>query len=95
MGVSVARRSVEGKSLAIPSAIFAIKLAVAGATIIKSADLDSSICPISDSSFKSNKSVKTLLFDNAATDNGVTNSDAPVVITGVTIAPCFWSSLIS
>ena len=56
-GLSVASKSVEARSSQVPCAIFDKKSADAGATRIISADLDSSICPISASAVKSNNSV--------------------------------------
>ena len=55
-GVSVANRIVDARSSDIPLTILAIMLAVAGATRIKSAERESSICPISTSSLRSNRS---------------------------------------
>ena len=53
-GVSVASNRVEARSSARPPAILASKSAVPGATTIRSALRDNSICPISASSVRSN-----------------------------------------
>ena len=55
-GLSVAKMSVEARSFAEPFAIFDIKSAVHGAIITKSADRESSMWPISDSSVKLKRS---------------------------------------
>ena len=85
--LSVANRTVDARSLATPFAIFDTKSAVAGATTIRSAARDNSICPISASSVRLNRSSKTFSPVKAETLNGVTNSDPAFVRTAVTFAP--------
>ena len=56
IGLSEASSNVEARSSARPAAIFAIRLAVAGATTTRSASRDSRIWPISASSVSENRS---------------------------------------
>ena len=56
-GLSVASSSVEARSSAIPAAMFARMLAVAGATTTRSALRESWMWPISFSSVSENRSV--------------------------------------
>ena len=61
MGASVARQIVESKSFAMPTVRRAIKSALAGAIIMASAHLASSICPIASSACGSSKDCETAL----------------------------------
>ena len=93
IGFFVAKRIVEARSLASPWANLAIKFAVAGATMIISCSFESSIWSKVPTPFLSKSFVYTLLFDNALTDKGVTNSLAASVKTHFTFAPVSYTHL--
>ena len=86
-GLSVASSSVVARSSAIPFAIFARILAVAGATTTSSACRDNWICPISRSAFRSNRSSNTWSSVNTPRLSGVTNCLALSVSTARTAIP--------
>ena len=88
--LSVASRRVVARSSQMPAAILARMLALAGTTAMRSAERESSMWPISDSSVRLNKSVKTLLPERAWTERGVTKCFAESVRTAVTAPPDFW-----
>jgi hypothetical protein len=86
-GARVASSTVVSRSSAMPCAILASTFAVAGATSTTSAVSASRMCPISDSSVRSNVSVPTRFPDSVWSVSGVTNSRAALVITTRTVAP--------
>ena len=94
-GLSVASRTVEARSLAMPQAAFAIRSAVAGATTIRPAARDSSIWPICVSSVSEKRSSCAFSPASAETDMGVTNSSPAFVSKGMTATPRFFSSRMS
>ena len=75
--LSVASSTAVARSSARPCAILARRSAVAGATTIRSASRDRRICPISASSLRSKRSVKTFSSESTESDSGVTNSAPP------------------
>ena len=77
--LSAASSTAVARSSARPCAILARRSAVAGATTIKSASRDRRICPISASSLRSKRSVKTFSSVSTESESGVTNSAPPRV----------------
>ncbi len=59
-GLRAAKRAQSARSSPMPWAILAMRLAVAGAKMMRSASRASLICPISCSSSRENKSVYTV-----------------------------------
>ena len=80
-------------SSAIPFESFAIRFAVAGASIIKSALLDMEICLTSNSKLRSNVSIIHLLPVSVSKVSGAINCVAFFVIITWTSAFCFTSKL--
>ena len=93
--LSVASSKVVARSSAIPAAIFASRSAVAGATTTRSASRLSWIWPISASSLRSNRLVKTCCSLSAARVIGVMNCAPPAVNTQRTWMPALRHSRIS
>ena len=69
-----------GKIIGKAVAILAMRSALAGATTSRSAARDNSICPISTSSVRLKRSVWTFSPVRLATDSGVTNCSAALVM---------------
>ena len=91
MGHFNARQVVVSISSAMPSASFAMTLAVAGATTHISAFFASEICSTSHCLSVSNISTTTLLADKVSKLKGETNSVAWLVIMTSTPAPSFFN----
>ena len=86
-GAGVARHMVETKSFAIPAATRAIKSAVAGARITRSAHFPSSMWPIAASAAGSSRLSDTGYPDTACRLRGVIKALPPSVIATRTSAP--------
>ncbi len=91
-GLSVASSRVVARSSAIPAAIFASRSAVAGQTSTKSAERESWIWPISTSSLSSQSERWTGLSASVPRLIAVTKCSPPLVRTGTTSCPVFFSS---
>ena len=90
-GATVASTTALTGQSAMPAAMRAIRLAVAGATTTRSAPSATWMWPISDSWVRSNRSVATGLPERVWKVSGPTNSLARAVITTRTLAPALVS----
>ena len=95
MGAFVASATVDSMSSAIPAAILAMMLAVAGTMYKRSAHFAKAMCSTSQTAGALNMlSSATIFCDMVRNVNGVTNSAAAFVIITFTSAPCLRSLLI-